>query len=132
VKSGPSIKPTHAAVKAYYAALAAYAAHQAAHEGATETAFSRLLDDTARPMGWTLIPKQALRVGGRTIIPDGTLRDLYNLPRGSWEAKDTGYDLNVRPLKSLSQGDQRERVTQWHRYFRAGRPTAAEGAVKDR
>jgi hypothetical protein len=89
------IKPTHAAVKAYYEALAAYAARGATHEGATETAFSRLLADTAPAVGWTLIPKQKLKAGGKTIFPDGTLRDAYNLPRGYWEAKDTADDLDA-------------------------------------
>jgi hypothetical protein len=51
------IPPTHPAIKAYHAALRAYAEHKVHHEGATETAFSRLLADTARPHGWTLIPK---------------------------------------------------------------------------
>jgi hypothetical protein len=37
VKPATSIKPTHQAVRAYYDALATYAAHGAAHEGATET-----------------------------------------------------------------------------------------------
>jgi hypothetical protein len=104
MKSGPAIKPTHAAVRAYYDALTALAAHGAAHEGATETAFCRLLADTAPPAaGWTLIPKQGLKVGGRTIIPDGTLRDGYNLPRGYWEAKDTGDDLDVEIQKKIDR-----------------------------
>jgi hypothetical protein len=102
VKPAPSIKPTHAAVRAYYEALAAYAAHGAAHEGATETAFGRLLADTT-PVGWTLIPKQALRAGGRTIFPDGTLRDAYNLPRGYWEAKDTDDDLDAEIRKKIDR-----------------------------
>jgi hypothetical protein len=102
VKPAPSLKPTHAAVRAYYDALAALAAHGAGHEGATETAFSRLLADTAPAVGRTLIPKQALKAGGRTIFPDGTLRDLYNLRRGFWEAKDTD-DLNAEIQKKIAR-----------------------------
>ncbi len=101
--TAPSIKPTHQAIKAYYEALQTYATHGAAHEGATETAFSRLLADTAKPRGWTLIPKQALKAGGATIYPDGTLRDLYNLPRGYWEAKDTDDDLEVEIPRKIKK-----------------------------
>jgi hypothetical protein len=103
MKPTPSLKPTHAAVRAYYDALATYAAHGAGHEGATETAFSRLLADTAPSVGWTLIPKQGLKAGGRTIIPDGTLRDAYNLPRGYWEAKDTDDDLDAEIRKRTAK-----------------------------
>jgi predicted helicase len=83
--------------------LTAYAAHGARHEGATETAFCRLLADTAGSAGWTLIPKQGLKVGGKTIFPDGTLRDGYNLPRGYWEAKDPDDDLEVEIRKKIDK-----------------------------
>jgi hypothetical protein len=99
----PTIKPTHAAIKAYYDALTTYAAHGAAHEGATETAFGRLLADTATPVGWTLIPKQGLKAGGKNIYPDGTLRDVYNLPRGYWEAKDIADDLDIEIRKKIEK-----------------------------
>ena len=49
--------------------------------------------------GWTLIPKQGSRVGGNQLIPDGTLRDEFNLRRGFWEAKDTGDDLDKEITK---------------------------------
>jgi hypothetical protein len=90
--SHAQIKPTHSAIKAFHAALQDFAAFKAEHEGATETAFGRLLSDTSRGVGWTLIPKQSMKVGGKKFIPDGTLRDLY-LVRGYWEAKDTKDDL---------------------------------------
>jgi hypothetical protein len=103
VKGAHAIKPTHTAIKAYYQTLKGYAAYGAAHEGATETAFGRLLSDTAKGLGWTLIPKQGLKAGGRTIFPDGTLRDAYNLPRGYWEAKDTDDDLQVEIRKKIDK-----------------------------
>lgn len=88
------VRPTDPAVKAYHDALKTFAHHSADHEGATETAFSRLLADTARPHGWTLIPKKGMKVGGKQIYPDGTLRDGNFLPHGYWEAKDTDDDLD--------------------------------------
>ncbi len=92
--TAPSIKPTRKSIAAYYDALKTYKAFKAAHEGATETAFSQLLATTASSQGWVLIPKQPHKVNGKTIFPDGTLRDLYNLARGYWEAKDTSDDLD--------------------------------------
>ena len=81
------IKPTHKAIQKYHAALAEYHAGQVEHEGALRTAFGNLLADTARAQHWLLIPEERTTVGGKTVIPDGTLRDLYNLHRGFWEAK---------------------------------------------
>ena len=98
-----TIKASHAAIKTYHAALKTYAAFSADHEGATETAFSRLLADTSRGIGWQLIPKQSMKVsGGKTIIPDGTLRDLF-LVRGYWEAKDTKDDLAAEIKKKIAK-----------------------------
>ena len=97
-----TIKASHTAIKTYHAALATYAAFHADHEGATETAFSRLLADTSSRIGWTLIPKQSMKVEGKKIIPDGTLRDLF-LVRGYWEAKDTHDQLEAEIKKKIAK-----------------------------
>ena len=91
------LKPSHKAIQQYYKALDEYRGQGVKHEGALETAFSRLLADTARLQGWTLVPKEKLRVGKHTLFPDGTLHDvLFNeLRRGYWEAKDTDDDLDA-------------------------------------
>ena len=60
-----TIKPTHKALKRYYAALQSYRDHQVTHEGALETAFQRLLEETGKSHGWRLVPKQKLKVGGQ-------------------------------------------------------------------
>ena len=75
--------------------------YKAAHEGATETAFSHLLATTASSQGWLPIPKQPHKINGKTIFPDGTLRDLLNLARGYWEAKDTNDDLDDEIQKKI-------------------------------
>ncbi len=43
-----SIKPTSKPIQTYYEALQSYGAQGVEHEGALETAFQRLLADTAR------------------------------------------------------------------------------------
>jgi len=79
------VKPTHKAIQQYYAALQSYREHNVTHEGALETAFQRLLEETARAHTWKLIPKQRLKVGKQTLFPDGTLRDPFNMRSGFWE-----------------------------------------------
>jgi predicted helicase len=98
------VKPAHKAIQQYYTALKAYSDQNVEHETALETAFQRLLGDTARDVkGWTLIPKQTMKVGGRTISPDGTLRDDF-LRRGYWEAKDTHDNLDAEIQKKIAKG----------------------------
>ncbi len=99
-----AIKPTHKALATYYSALAAYAGQQVTHEGALETAFQQLLNETGRPHGWMLVPKQSIKRGAKTIIPDGTLRDMFGLAHGYWEAKDTDDDLSAEIQKKKAKG----------------------------
>jgi predicted helicase len=98
------IKPTHRAIKSYYRALRAYQGQNVTHEGAVRTAFQSLLADTAKERGWMLIPEQRMKTRGKTIAPDGTLRDQYNLHRGYWEAKDTDDDLDTEISRKISRG----------------------------
>lgn len=51
-----AMKPTHKTVKAYYEALEAYASQGVTHEGATETAFQRLLGEGGR---WKISAKNS-------------------------------------------------------------------------
>ena len=101
-----SIKATDAAITAYHAALKQLAEHDAQHEGATETAFSRLLADTARAHGWTLLAKKGMKSKAtkKQIYPDGTLEDEYYLPRGYWEAKDLHDNLDAEIKKKIAVG----------------------------
>jgi len=101
---GTPIKPTHKAIQAYYAALQTYKEYEVRNEGALETAFQRLLADTGRTHGWTLLPKQPFKKGSKTIVPDGTLQDDYHLPRGFWEAKDPDDDLDTEIRKKTKAG----------------------------
>lgn len=99
------IKPTHKAVQAYYEVLRRYGGQGVAHEGALRSAFQEMLAETARARGWTLVPELSLKVRGRTIRPDGTLRDdQWQLPRGYWEAKDPGDDLDAEIRLKAARG----------------------------
>jgi len=63
-----------------------------------------MLADTARTDNWTLVPELATKAGGKRVVPDGTMRDSNSLPRGYWEAKDTGDDLDTEITKKSKPG----------------------------
>ncbi len=98
------VKPTHKAVKSYYAALATYADQSVEHEGALRSAFQSRLSETGRKGGWTLIPELSLDANGHQIRLDGTFRDEFTIERGYWEAKDTDDDLEAEIKKKIKRG----------------------------
>jgi len=98
------VKPSHKAVKSYYAALATYADQSVEHEGALRSAFQNLLSETGRKSGWTLIPELSLDANGHQIHPNGTFRDEFTIERGYWEAKDTADDLEAEIKKKIKRG----------------------------
>src|SRR4051812_13846670 len=65
------LPPGHPALQDHYATLKTFSAQHVEHEGALETAFSHLLAEIAKPHGWLLIPKLSMKVGGKSIAPDG-------------------------------------------------------------
>jgi predicted helicase len=89
------------AIDQYYKELAAYQSHNVSHETAVRSAFQNLLATFAQSTSWLLVPEQPLANGKR---PDGTLRDSFNLPRGYWEAKDSGDDLDTEIRKKIAIG----------------------------
>jgi hypothetical protein len=114
-------KPTHKEIKQYYEELGGYASHEVSHEGATSTAFQNLLAATCKKADWHLVPQLPVKAQGKSVRPDGTLRDEFNLHHGYWEAKDTSNKLDVDIRKKIAQGyppfvDYRPDVTyhSWH------------------
>lgn len=99
-----TIKPTHKAILAYYDDLSRYAAQNVSHETAVRSAFQNLLAETGKTQHWTLVPELSLKIGGKLVRPDGTLRDEWHLPRGYWEAKDEADDLHTEIKKKIAKG----------------------------
>ena len=84
-----NLKPTHKAVRDYYATLAQYDQHRIIHEGAVSSPFETLLAVCAKQADATLVPQFAMRApSGNRIVLDGVLLDAYGLPFAYWEAKD--------------------------------------------
>ena len=89
-----NLKPTHKAIRDYYATLQQYDKHDATHEGAVSNPFAFLLDTCAKQMNATLIPQYAMHAAkGNRIVIDGVILDEYGLPFAYWEAKDIDDDL---------------------------------------
>ena len=122
-----SITPAHKAIKAYYAALNDFEHQKVAQEQAVRSAFQHLLTDLSKRLKWTAIPEHGKKVRGKRIIPDGTLKDKYHLPRGYWEAEDTADDLEAEIRGKAAKGYPLGNTIFWT-------PTRAvlyqEGAIK--
>ena len=90
----------------YYEELRQLQSQGIYHEGGTRRAFSGLLQGMGRKKNWILIEELPgrSRKGSGSIIPDGTLRDHWKLPRGWWEAKDLSDDLESEIDKKINTG----------------------------
>jgi len=98
------IKLKNPAVKRYYDELKTYDELYIGHETAIRSAFQSLLKDTAKKRGWTLITELRMKVSGQQVVPDGTLKNEFDLARGHWEAKDTSDDLDAEIRKKINKG----------------------------
>ena len=89
-----NLKPSHKAIRDYYATLQQYAQHGITHEGAVSSPFDTLLQACARQINATLVPQYPMRTPkGNRIVIDGAVLDEFRLPLAYWEAKDTDDDL---------------------------------------
>ncbi len=88
-------------IAGYYQRLAEVRGQGATKESSLRAAFEDLLYEAGREVGWVVIPEESLPNRKR---PDATLRDANTLPRGWWEAKDSGDDLEVEIQKKLALG----------------------------
>jgi len=106
-----NLKPTHAAVKKYYATLERFARGHFDKEGNIRGAFEDLLKHCARQYDWTLVPEYSIsRKDRNPLSVDGALLDAFNLPRGYWEAKDTKDSLEAEMKKKFEAGYPRSNI----------------------
>ncbi|MYA68821.1 DEAD/DEAH box helicase [Candidatus Poribacteria bacterium] len=89
-----NLKPSHKAIRDYYATLQQYDRHAVTHEGAVSNPFAFLLDTCAKQVNAALIAQYAMRTtNGDRIVIDGAILDEFGLPFAYWEAKDIDDDL---------------------------------------
>ncbi len=124
-RDSPAVKATDKAVRDYYSALALGAGAGIEHELGLRHAFEALLEQVARrARGWHLAREHSFRRGGRMVRPDGTLLDGFQLPRGWYEAKGPGVDLDREVRGKLDGGYPRENTLFWQ----PGRIILVQGA----
>lgn len=99
-----NLKPSHKAVKDYYAALLKFTELGYEHEGAVKNAFAKLLRTAAKQFGYTLIEEYPIKKNGASIAVDGALLDDFKLSHGYWEAKDSQDDLEKEIKKKFEKG----------------------------
>ena len=100
-----NLKPSHKAVRDYYATLQQYDQHTVRHEGAVSNPFAFLLDNCAKQVNATLIPQYAMRaINGNRIVIDGAILDEFGIPFAYWEAKDIDDDLRKAVAEKQQAG----------------------------
>jgi predicted helicase len=99
-----ALKPTHAAVKNYYAALTQVGQLHFNNEAQVSDAFAKLLADCGRKLHLTFIPQFPIQRAKTRVIVDGALLDTYHLAHGYWEAKDEKDDLDREIKAKFAKG----------------------------
>jgi hypothetical protein len=99
-----NLKPTHAAVKDYYAALNQLGQLHFDNEAQVSDAFAKLLTVCGRKLHLTFIPQFPIERPKSRVIVDGALLDTFHLAHGYWEAKDEKDDLDREIKSKLDKG----------------------------
>jgi predicted helicase len=74
-------------------------------ETAIRSGFQNLLNDYAQQQNLLLIPELEYKTPtGKTVVPDGTLKDALRLDWGYWESKDSNDDLEAEIVKKFRKG----------------------------
>jgi hypothetical protein len=105
-----NLKPTHAAVKNYYAALTQFGQLHFDNEAQVSDAFAKLLADCGRKLKLTFIPQFPIQRAKTRVIVDGALLDNFHLAHGYWEAKDENDDLEREIKAKLEKGYPRDNI----------------------
>jgi predicted helicase len=105
-----ALKPTHAAVKNYYAALNQVGQLHFSNEAQVSDAFAKLLADCGRKLHLTFIPQFPIQRARTRVIVDGALLDTFHLAHGYWEAKDEKDDLDREIKAKLDKGYPRDNI----------------------
>ncbi len=80
-------------------------------ETAIRNAFYVLLNEYAKQKGLMLIPEISIKGSlGKTVIPDGTLKDSLRQDWGYWESKDEADDIDEEIEKKFKKGYPKENI----------------------
>jgi predicted helicase len=74
-------------------------------ETAIRFAFQKLLDEYAKAKDLMLVPEVSIKnKAGKTVTPDGTLKDVLRLDHGYWESKDEEDDIDEEIKNKFAKG----------------------------
>jgi predicted helicase len=80
-------------------------------ETAIRNAFYALLNDYAKQRGLMMIAEISIKTaGGKTVTPDGTLKDSLRQDWGYWESKDEADDLDEEIEKKFAKGYPKDNI----------------------
>src|SRR5450759_1792727 len=105
-----NLKPAHAAVKTYYAALTQMGQLHFDNEAQVSDAFAKLLANCGRRLHLTFVPQFSIQRAKTRVIVDGALVDAFHLAHGFWEAKDEKDDLDREIKAKLDKGYPRDNI----------------------
>ena len=80
-------------------------------ETAIRNAFYNLLNEYAKQKGLMLVPEISIKGSkGKTVIPDGTLKDSLRQDWGYWESKDEADDIDEEIEKKFKKGYPKDNI----------------------
>jgi len=80
-------------------------------ETAIRTAFQNLLNEYCKQKGFLLIPELDYKTAkGKTVRPDGTVKDSLRLDWGYWESKDEADDIDEEIRKKFAKGYPKDNI----------------------
>lgn len=80
-------------------------------ETAIRNAFYNLLNDYARQRGLVMVAEVSVKTpAGKTVMPDGTLKDSLRQDWGYWESKDEADDLDEEIEKKFAKGYPKDNI----------------------
>ena len=100
------------AIKSYYSELEKIIHYGGTNkETAIRNAFYNLLNEYAKQKNLILITEISLKTPkGKTVTPDGTLKDILRLDWGYWEAKDESDILEEEIVKKFEKGYPKDNI----------------------
>lgn len=81
-------------------------------ETAIRNAFYNLLNEYAKQKGLMIVTEVAIKAtnSNRSVVPDGTLKDVLRQDWGYWESKDESDDLDEEIRKKFEKGYPKENI----------------------
>jgi len=108
-----NLKPTYKPIQQYYKTLKEFEKLGVSHELAVKDAFADLLKYCCGQLNWNFVPELSIKIGKKTLRPDGTIVRQDTLKHGYWEAKDQSDNLEAEIKLKFAQGYPNNNIIFW-------------------